>query len=169
MQKLSEAHSLKAHPPNLQLPTVAQVGLAVVLIQDAISTYTQYYLILDSRSLYQVKKVSFCLQMASQVALVVKNPPANEGDTRDMGSIHRSGRSPGEGVGYPVQFSWASLVAYMVNNPPAMRRPVFNLWVGKISWRRAWQPTPVVLPRESPWTEKPGMLQFMGLQRVGHG
>ena len=74
MQKLSEAHSLKAHPPNLQLPTVAQVGLAVVLIQDAISTYTQDYLILDSKSLYQVKKVSFCLQMASQVALVVKNP-----------------------------------------------------------------------------------------------
>ena len=31
-----------------------------------------------------------------------------------------------------------------------------------------WQPTPVFLPRESPWTEEPGGLQSMGLQRVGH-
>ena len=31
-----------------------------------------------------------------------------------------------------------------------------------------WQPTPVFLPGESPWTEDPGRLQSMGLQRVGH-
>jgi len=37
-----------------------------------------------------------------------------------------------------------------------------------ISWRRAWQPTPVFLPQESPWTEEPGELQFMGSQTVGH-
>ena len=40
-------------------------------------------------------------------------------------------------------------------------------WVGKIPWRRAWQPTPVFLPGESPWTEEPGRLQSMALQRVG--
>ena len=34
------------------------------------------------------------------------------------------------------------------------------------SWRRKWQPTPVLLPRESPRTEKPGGLQSMGLHRV---
>ena len=34
--------------------------------------------------------------------------------------------------------------------------------------RRAWQPTPVFLPGESPWTEEPGGLQSMGSQRVGH-
>ena len=33
------------------------------------------------------------------------------------------------------------------------RRPGFNPWVGKIPWRRAWQPTPVFLPGEAPWTE----------------
>ena len=33
---------------------------------------------------------------------------------------------------------------------------------------RAWQPTPVFLPGESLWTEEPGGLQSMGLQRVGH-
>ena len=35
------------------------------------------------------------------------------------------------------------------------------------SWRRAWQPTPVFLSGESPWTEEAGELQSMGLQRVG--
>ena len=42
---------------------------------------------------------------ASQVTLVVKNPPANSGDIRDMGSIPGLGRSPGEGNGNPPQYS----------------------------------------------------------------
>ena len=36
---------------------------------------------------------------------VVKNPPANAGDTRNMGSIPGLGRSPGVGNGYPLQYS----------------------------------------------------------------
>ena len=47
-------------------------------------------------------------------------------------------------------------------------RPGFNPWVGKIPWWRAWQPTPVFLLGESPWTEEPSRLQYMGSQRVGH-
>ena len=39
----------------------------------------------------------------------------------DLGSIPGLGRSPGEGIGYPVQYSWASLVAQMVKNLPAMQ------------------------------------------------
>ena len=38
----------------------------------------------------------------------------------DPGLILGSGRSPGEGTGYPLQCSWASLVAQLVQNPPAM-------------------------------------------------
>ena len=45
------------------------------------------------------------LDRASQVALVVKNPPANAGDIRDAGSIPGSGRSPGEGHGNPFQYT----------------------------------------------------------------
>ena len=45
-------------------------------------------------------------------------------------------------------------------------RSVFNPWVGEIPWRRAWQPTPVFLPGEYPWTEEPGGLPTMGSQRV---
>ena len=40
---------------------------------------------------------------ASQVALVVKSPPANAGDLRDTGSIPGSGRSPGGGRGNPLE------------------------------------------------------------------
>ena len=43
--------------------------------------------------------------LASQVAVVVKNLPANSGDLRDKGSIPGSGRSPGEGHGNPLQYS----------------------------------------------------------------
>ena len=38
----------------------------------------------------------------------------------DAGSSPGSGRSPGEGIGYPFQYSWASFVAQLVKNPPAM-------------------------------------------------
>ena len=62
----------------------------------------------------------------SQVALVVKNLPANAGDTRDMDSFPGSGRSPRVGNGNPLHI---------------------------LAW-------------EIPWTEEPGGLQPIGLQRV---
>jgi len=64
------------------------------------------------------------------------------------------------------------LMAQTVKNLLQCGSPGINPWVGKIPWRRAWQPTPVFLPGESPWTQEPGRgapwLQSMGLQRVGH-
>ena len=39
----------------------------------------------------------------------------------DPGSIPGLGRSPGEAIGYKFQYSWASLMAQLVKNPPAMR------------------------------------------------
>ena len=39
----------------------------------------------------------------------------------DPDSIPGSGRCAGEGIGYPLQYSWASLVAQLVKNPPAMK------------------------------------------------
>ena len=55
------------------------------------------------------------------------------------------GRSPGEGIGYLLQYSWASLVAQLVKNPPAIQETRFDSWVGKILWRRDRLPTPVFL------------------------
>ena len=48
------------------------------------------------------------------------------------------------------------------------KRCGFHPWVGKIRWSRKWQPTPVFLPGESPWTEEPDGLQSMESPRVGH-
>ena len=48
---------------------------------------------------------------------VGKESTSNEGDP---GSITGSGRSDGEGIGYPLQYSWASLVAQLVKNIPAV-------------------------------------------------
>ena len=48
----------------------------------------------------------------------------------DPGSIPGSGRSPGEELGYPLQYSWASLVAQMVKNQPAMQ----ETWIQSMGW-----------------------------------
>ena len=99
---------------------------------------------------------------------MVKNPPTSTGDVRDAGSIPGSGRSTGDGLGYPLQYSWASLVAQKVKNLPAMRQTWFDPWVGKIPWRRARQPVPVFLLRESHGPEEPNRLWSIGSQTVRH-
>ena len=50
--------------------------------------------------------------------------------TGDPGSNPGSGRSPGEGIGYPLQYSWASLVAQLVKNLPTMQ----ETWVQSLGW-----------------------------------
>ena len=58
---------------------------------------------------------------------VGKESVCNAGDTS---SILGSGRSPGEMIGYPLQYSQASLLAQLVKNPPAMR----ETWVQSRGW-----------------------------------
>ena len=58
---------------------------------------------------------------------VGKESACNAGDP---GSIPGSGSSPGEGIGYSIQFSWAFLVAQLVKNPPTMR----ETWVRSLGW-----------------------------------
>ena len=58
---------------------------------------------------------------------LVKESACNAGDP---GSIPGLGRSAGEGIGYPLQYSWTSLVAQLVKNPPAMR----ETWVQSLGW-----------------------------------
>ena len=48
----------------------------------------------------------------------------------DLGLIPGLGRSPGEGIGYPLQYSWASLVTQLVKSPPAMR----ETWIRSLGW-----------------------------------
>ena len=69
------------------------------------------------------------------------------------------GRSPGEGIGYPCQYSWASLVAQLAKNLPAMQ----ETWVRSLGWEdpleKGTVTTPVFWPGEfhglySPWSCK---------------
>ena len=57
-------------------------------------------------------------------------------NAEDPSSIPGSGSSAGGDIGYPPQYSWASLVAQLVKNPPSMWRPGFDPLFGKIPWRR---------------------------------
>ena len=70
-----------------------------------------------------------------------------------------SGRSAGEGIDYPLQYCWASLVAQLAKNLSAVQETWVDPWVGKIPWRRERLPTLVHWPREfhglySPWGNK---------------
>ena len=56
-----------------------------------------------------------------------KESPWNTGDPS---SIPALGRSPGEGIGYPLQYSWTSLVAQLLKSPPAM----WPTWVQSLGW-----------------------------------
>ena len=58
---------------------------------------------------------------------VGKESACNAGDP---GSIPGSGRSAGEGIGYPLQYSWASLVAQLVKNLPS----IWETWVWSLGW-----------------------------------
>ena len=64
----------------------------------------------------------------------------------DPGLIPGLGRSPGEGIGYPLQYSWAFLVAHMGKNLPVM----WETWIRSPGWedllKEGMQPTPVFLP-----------------------
>ena len=64
---------------------------------------------------------------------------------------------------------WASQVVLVVKNLSANAGDVrrgFDPWIGRIPWRRAWQPTLVFLPGESPWTEEP--VAQVGYSLWGH-
>ena len=77
----------------------------------------------------------------------------------DSSSIPGLGRSTEGGIEYPLQYFWASFVAQLVKNPPAMGK----IWVWSLGWGDPWRrerlSTPVFWPREfqgltSPWGHK---------------
>ena len=82
--------------------------------------------------------IIICIKVVSRRgfpgSLAGKESACNAGNPS---SIPGSGRFPGEGIGYPFQSLWASLVAQTVKNLPAIQGPGFDPSVGKIPWRRA--------------------------------
>ena len=80
---------------------------------------------------------------------VGKESTCNAGDPR---SIPGSVRSAGEGIGYPLQYSWAFLVAQLVKNPPAMQ----ETWVQSLGWENPLEKGKTthssILAWRIPWT-----------------
>ena len=76
----------------------------------------------------------------------------------DPGWIPPLGRSAGKGIGYPLQYSWASLIAQLVKNLLAMR----ETWVPSLGWEDPLEKGkgahPSILSWRIPWAEKPGGL-----------
>ena len=91
---------------------------------------------------------------------VGKESACNAGD---LGSIPGSGRSAGEGVGYPLQYSWASLVAHLVKNLPAMQETLVRSLGWEDSLEKGKATHSSILAWRIPWT-----VQSMESQRVGH-
>ena len=89
-------------------------------------------------------------------------------NAEDPGSTPGSGRSTGEEIDYPLQYSWVSLVAQTVKNLPAVR----ETWVQSLGWEDPLEEGMAthasILAWIIPWTEEPGGLQSTGSQRVGH-
>ena len=102
---------------------------------------------------YQIQNID--IKFASLTS-VGKESACNAGEPS---SIPRLGRYAGEGIGYPLQYSWASLVAQLVKNPPAM----LETWIQSLGWEddleKGKVPTPAFWPGEfhrlySPWGHK---------------
>jgi len=72
------------------------------------------------------------------------------------------GRSAGEGIGYPIQYPWASLVAQLVKNSP----PIQENWIWCLGWEDPLEKGKAtdssILAWRIPWT-----IYSMGSQRVG--
>ena len=90
--------------------------------------------LLQQRSSSQ-EAIPFCLLRILHFAGHLGFPGSSVGkestcNAGDPGWIPELGRSPGEGIGYPLQYSWASFVVQLVNNPPAMR----ETWVRSLGW-----------------------------------
>ena len=110
----------------------------------------------SDQSLSRVRLFATPWIAARQSSLSITNSRSNKGsvgkectcNAGDPGSIPGSGRSAGEGIGYPLQYSWASLVVQLVKNRLQWGRPGFDPWVGKIPWKRERLPTPEFWPEE---------------------
>ena len=89
-----------------------------------------------------------------------KGAACNAGDPR---SIPGSGRSPGERIGYPLQYSWPFLMAQLVKNMPAMR----ETWVQSLGWEDTLEKGKAIHSSILAW-RIPCTVLSMGAQRVRH-
>ena len=79
------------------------------------------------RSKNEILMLFYTLEQAFLGSSAGKESPCNAGDPSLIPAL---GRASGEGIGYPLQYAWASQVAQLVKNPPA----VWETWVPSLGW-----------------------------------
>ena len=111
-------------------PTAAS-GLNLILLQPKWSQNASPALLAflgpDAAKLLPWPRIPGSLTDTREFAPLMCSSACNTGDP---GSIPGPGRFPGEGIGYPLQYSWASLVAHLVKNLNAM----WETWVWSLGW-----------------------------------
>ena len=112
-----------------------------------------------------MKKLRLKLEKGFPDSSVCKESTCNAGNPS---STSGSGSTPGEGIGYPLQYSQASLVAPIVKNLPA----AWKTWIWSLGLEERLEEDMAthssILAWRIPWTEEPSRLQSMGSQGVGH-
>ena len=145
------------------------IGIYYNLLSVPIQPFQKQLLITQAQCTHsnRLNKLNICLglhtfqmQQGFPDSSVVNESACNAGDPS---LIPGWGRSAGEGIGYPLQYSWASLVTHLVKNPPAMQ----ETWVRSLGREEPLEKGKVthssILAWRIPWT-----VQSTGLQRVGH-
>ena len=107
-----------------------------IVLSQCQALFYAFYII----SLQQASPTSTGFSSHSLLEVIWRSPPGGFPDSSvgkesackagDSGSIPGSGRSTGEGIGYPLQYSWVSLVVQLVKNPSA----VWETWFRSLGW-----------------------------------
>ena len=121
------------------------IHFQLIFVKDISSVSRFTFFICEGPVFFSTICCSFALSLGFPDSSVGKESTCNAGDPS---SIPGSGRSAGERIGYPLQYSWAFLLAQLVQNLPVMKEIWVRSWVGKIPWERERLPTPVFWPRE---------------------
>ena len=123
-------------------------------MKSAYSLLTEWVIETHKEILCPVLKWRRLTCLYEGVGLMGKESACN---TEDPSSIPGSGRSPGEGIGYPLQDTSSSLMAQLVKNPPAMR----ETWVWSLGWEDPLEKGKAthssILVWKSPWTTVHGV------------
>ena len=161
-------------PFDSHLSEHCQMQIPVVLFYKILSSKNVTFILITFKpiavSLWIIANKFFCSfflhYLWKQSLLTFGSSTGKEStcNARDPSSIAGLGRSAREGIGYPLQYSWASLVAQLVKKPPAMRETRIRSLgqsLEKIPGERKGYPL------QYPGLEN-SMDYTMGLQRVGH-
>ena len=122
----TQSHETHSGPPycsKTQLTSSISTSISL-LVSISILTHTN----LHSYMYIHISMLCLChVYGASLVAQLIKESTCNAGDPALIPGL---GKSPGERIGYPLQYSWAFLVVQMIKNLPAMQKT----WLRSLSW-----------------------------------